>query len=157
LEKAIVKTNLEAAGATDSSSSSSGGLAGSGSANSNSNDKKVVLAGAENCGYNNSTSAAYKCLQNNISVIIANASSNRQKACKQLEYNIGWAKDWSITDIGCEGTSCKKDDILDCAQKLNNKIVTHIEEKESKQSWSRYYMPMGSSQTMPSATEQKTK
>ena len=141
LEKAIVKTNLEAAGAKDSNTSSSNGLLGSGS----NDDKKVVLADAENCANSNSSSAVYKCLQNNISVIIANASSNRQKACTQLANNITWAGTWSIkldSDYSDCGTACGKDRIVECSQALNQKVIQKIEEKETtNRSYPGYYIP----------------
>ncbi len=136
LEKAIVKTNLEAAGADtkDSSSGLLSGLSGSGS-----NDKKVVLPGAENCANSNSSSAAYKCLQNNVSVIIANASGNRQKACKQLQETIAWAKSWKIKPADeCDGKDCGKDKITECAQSLNHAIIQKIEDKEDAKN-NRFY------------------
>lgn len=133
LQKAVLTSNLEAAGAK-SESGSSGGLLGGGK----DTDKTIHLAGAENCSNKTSSESAYNCLQTNISLVISSAPSNRQKACKQLQSTIKSAQTWNLkldSNSGCDADklSCRTEDIVSCAQKLNVKVITAKEEKAEKQ------------------------
>ncbi|MFQ6703753.1 MAG: hypothetical protein ACLRFP_01550 [Alphaproteobacteria bacterium] len=133
LQKAVLTSNLEAAGAKSESGSSSGLLGGG-----KDTDKTIHLAGAENCSNKTSSESAYNCLQTNISLIISSAPSNRQKACKQLQSTIKSAQTWNLkldSNSGCDADklSCRTEDIVSCAQKLNVKVITAKEEKAEKQ------------------------
>lgn len=124
LQKAVLTSTLEAAGAKseDGSGSSAKSLLG-GSGTGGNNDKKIYLPGAENCGNNMDSKTGYKCLQNNIQIIISNARTNTTKARKQLDETLQWAKNWEVnTDDICDKKS-SKDDIESCAQALNQRIA----------------------------------
>lgn len=92
LQKAVLTSNLEAAGAKSESGSSSGGLIGSKS----DSDKEIVLAGAENCWNSSTPKNAYACIQTNLNLIKSNASTNKQKAAKQLHNTVVVAKQWGV-------------------------------------------------------------
>ena len=141
LEKSVLAANLEAAGAKDDNgSSSSGGLLGGGK----DSDKTIHLAGAENCANKMSSESVYSCIQGNVSLIISSASSNANKACKQLIETIDAANTWGIKvdnedvckNIG-KGT-CDKKNIIPCAQKLNVKVAQEKEKKAEKQQYRGY-------------------
>ena len=136
LQKAVLTSSLEAAGAKSESSSSG----------SYSNDKSIYIAGAENCSNKTSTDSVYQCLQTNVSLIISSASSNRQKACKQLMSTISSAKTWNINSTKTDkckekDMDCSKDNIIECAQDLNAQIIQKREEKSEKKSGFMYVMP----------------
>ncbi len=137
LQKAVLTSNLEAAGAKSETGSSSGLLGGG-----KDEDKTIYLAGAENCSNKTSSESAYNCLQTNISLIISSANSNRQKACKQLQSTLKSANTWSIEIDNCkeDKLSCKSEDIISCAQKLNVKVIQKKEEKSEKQQSRMMYM-----------------
>lgn len=88
LQKAVLTSNLEAAGAK----SESGGLIGGKS----DTDKEIVLAGAENCWNSSTPKNAYACIQTNLNLIKSNASTNKQKAAKQLHNTVSVAKQWGV-------------------------------------------------------------
>lgn len=92
LQKAVLTSNLEAAGAKSESGSSSGGLIGGKS----DSDKEIVLAGAENCWNSSTPKNAYACIQTNLNLIKSNASTNKQKAAKQLHNTVVVAKQWGV-------------------------------------------------------------
>ena len=92
LQKAVLTSNLEAAGAKSESGSSSGGLIGGKS----DSDKEIVLAGAENCWNSSTPKNAYACIQTNLNLIKSNASTNKQKAAKQLHNTVSVAKQWGV-------------------------------------------------------------
>lgn len=147
LQKAVLTSNLEAAGAKSESGSSSGGLIGGKS----DTDKEIVLAGAENCWNSSSPKNAYSCIQNNLNVIKSNISTNRTNAAKQLTKTVSVAEQWEVdvcakkNDEGaCVGTdNCKeyrsnnyssnKDDITKCANALSIAVARKIadEDKDS--------------------------
>ena len=136
LEKSVLAANLEAAGAKDDNgSSSSGGLLGGGK----DSDKTIYLAGAENCANKMSSESVYSCIQGNVSLIISSASSNANKACKQLKETIDAANTWGIKvddENVCDNISkntCDKKNIIPCAQKLNVKVAQEKEKKAEKQ------------------------
>lgn len=147
LQKAVLTSNLEAAGAKSESGSSSGGLIGGKS----DTDREIVLAGAENCWNSSSPKNAYSCIQNNLNVIKSNISTNRTNAAKQLTKTVSVAEQWEVdvcakkNDEGaCVGTdNCKeyrsnkyssnKDDITKCANALSIAVARKIadEDKDS--------------------------
>lgn len=147
LQKAVLTSNLEAAGAKSETGSSSGGLIGGKS----DSDKEIVLAGAENCWNSSSPKNAYACIQNNLNVIKSNISTNRTNAAKQLTKTVAVAEQWEVdvcakkNDKGvCIGTdncenyrsgkySSNKDDITKCANALSIAVARKIadEDKDS--------------------------
>ena len=147
LQKAVLTSNLEAAGAKSETGSSSGGLVGGKS----DTDKEIVLAGAENCWNSSSPKNAYACIQNNLNVIKSNISTNRTNAAKQLTKTVAVAEQWEVdvcakkNDKGvCIGTdncenyrsgkySSNKDDITKCANALSIAVARKIadEDKDS--------------------------
>ena len=150
LEKAVVKANLEAAGAKSDSSSS--GLLGS----SSSNDKEIVLAGAENCWNSNSRDDKYKCLQNNLNLIKSNVQTNKNNAKKQLDKAVELSRSLGIEKIDdCAQyvdeakKTCKKyypchdrtskDEILQCANHLSMLIADAQDDREDKKNRNRGY------------------
>ena len=134
LEKSVLAANLEAAGAKDDNGSSSGLLGGG-----KDSDKTIYLAGAENCANKMSSESVYSCIQGNVSLIISSASSNANKACKQLKETIDAANTWGIKvddENVCDNISkntCDKKNIIPCAQKLNVKVAQEKEKKAEKQ------------------------
>ena len=129
LSKSVLTAQLQMAGAQ--SDGSSGNASGS---SYRDNDKAVVLAGAENCSNKTNQESAYSCLQNNISLIITNADSNSQQACKQLRSAMNDAVTWkvltsfdalkSVDGDSCKTlkTTCNKKLVKPCAQALNVEV-----------------------------------
>lgn len=139
LQKAVLTSNLEAAGAK---SESGAGLSGGGK----SEDNTIYLAGAENCSNKTSSDSAYNCLQTNISLVISSVSSNKKKACDQLRSTLDSAKTWGIDSESKDGKvydtldcknvynkNCEKTSITTCAQTLNAKVVQAKEKKTNQQ------------------------
>ncbi len=134
LEKAVLTTKLEAAGASTSNS-------GSGS---KSNDRNVVLSGAENCLMKTSTASGLECIQNNIRIVLnAVSSGNIGDAKRQLENDLEFAdtfgalgqptKDHSNYPDACKSLQNNRDKVNTCAYALNIKVTQAIEEKASQQ------------------------
>ena len=157
LQKAVLTSNLQAAGAKSENGSSSGLLGGG-----KNEDTTIHLAGAENCSNKTSSDSAYSCLQTNVSLIITSATSNRQKACKQLVETINSARLWSI-NVNTDSTitkvsngetetinnpsycknienSCNKNNVVSCAQELNALVVQAKEAKSEKSQSRMMYM-----------------
>lgn len=142
LEKAVLTSNLEAAGAK-SDGSSSGGLAGG----RGDSDKTIYLAGANNCSNFMDFDSAYNCLQTNVSLIINNANgSNYKNACLQLQTTLQSAKtilgdrtinncDGMITHGNSKSCSAKnKEDVVTCAQAINYAVMAEKREQSQKNS-----------------------
>lgn len=144
LQKAVLTSNLEAAGAKSESGSSSGGLIGGKS----DSDKEIVLAGAENCWNSSTPKNAYACIQTNLNVIKSNISTNRTNAAKQLTKTVSVAEQWEV-DVcadknekgACVGTdNCKeyrsnkyssnKDDITKCANALSIAVAKKVADED---------------------------
>lgn len=126
LEKAVLTTKLEAAGASTSNS-------GSGS---KSNDRNVVLSGAENCLMKTSTASGLECIQNNIRIVLnAVSSGNIGDAKRQLENDLKFAKSFSASTDSedCQKLSANRDTVNNCAYALNISVLRAIEENASKQ------------------------
>ena len=147
LEKSVLTANLEAAGGKSDNGVSSGGLAGGRS----DSDKEIVLAGAENCWNSSSPENAYSCIQTNLNLIKSNASTNKQKAAKQLGKTVEVAKQWGVcvkdtagncTDTGdCKGYdsnggSTNTNAITKCANALSIAVARKI--SEDKKESNRY-------------------
>ncbi|MBQ3785173.1 MAG: hypothetical protein II843_02140 [Alphaproteobacteria bacterium] len=139
LQKAVLTSNLEAAGAKSETGSSSGGLVGGKS----DTDKEIVLAGAENCWNSSSPKNAYSCIQTNLNLIKSNASTNKQKAAKQLHNTVVVAKQWDVeaaknSDNKTTKCSAYEDksyssnakDITDCANALSIAVARKIAEED---------------------------
>ncbi len=142
LQKAVLTSNLEAAGAKSESGSSSGGLAG-GSSN---DDKTIYLPGANNCSNFMDFDSAYNCLQTNVSVIKTNVSTNTKKACQQLQATLVSAKTIlgktiqnckDFDEAKAEDKSCKvgagssaKTKIEACADAINFAVMSEKRDQE---------------------------
>ena len=142
LQKAVLTSNLEAAGAKSDGGSSSGGLVGGG----NSEDKTIYLPGANNCSNFMDYDSAYNCLQTNVSVIKTNVSTNTKKACQQLQATLVSAKTIlgttiqnceAFKDAKAEDKSCKagsgssaKTPIEACANAINFAVMNEKREQE---------------------------
>ena len=140
---------METAGAKSEDGSSSGGLLGG---SGRDGDKEIVLPGAENCWNVGSSSAAYTCIQNNLNLIKANASTNKKKAAQQLGKTVEIAKRWGIDTecpskdkegkcIGgsgdCKGYSdtaskSNTNDITKCANTLSIAVVRKIDDEKKE-------------------------
>lgn len=131
LEKSVLSANLEAAGGKTVSFSSSGLLGGG-----IDGDKTIHLAGANNCSNFMDFDSAYNCLQNNVTVIKNNVSSNTNKACLQLQSTVSDAS--SILEKENIGNSCtnynvsasersckdrNKENIVACANEINMAVM----------------------------------
>ena len=140
LEKAILTTKLQAAGATDDNGGSSGSY--------RSGDRNVVLSGAENCLLKTSTTAGLQCLQNNIRIVLnAVAGGNIGDAKRQLDKDLGFAVSYGAiggsagkytTIAGGALTSCNnvatnRDAVNACAYDLNIQVMRKIEDDQNKQ------------------------
>ncbi len=135
LEKAILTTSLQAAGAADSEGSSS---------SFSSTDKNVILNGAENCLLKQTTVAGLTCLQNNVRIILnAVSSGNTSDARRQLEKDLSVANTWGVqeqdkTSVAnseeCKNLSAKRDVVNNCAYHLNIRITRTLEEVQRQQS-----------------------
>jgi len=116
LEKSVLKANLEAAGGKSNNSTYGGGFDA---------DKSIHIAGAENCSNTMDYESAFNCIQKNASLVVSSVSSDRMKACKQLQSTLK-AKRWlkvkdEFTDTSCnnvEKGTCDKNTVTDCAQAL---------------------------------------
>ena len=142
LQKAVLTSNLQAAGAKSEDGSSSGGLAG-GSSN---DDKTIYLPGANNCSNFMDFDSAYNCLQTNVSVIKTNVSTNTKKACQQLQATLVSAKTIlgktiqnckDFDEAKAEDKSCKvgsgssaKTTIEACANAINFAVMNEKRDQE---------------------------
>lgn len=141
LEKAVLTTKFEAAGASGSSSGSS-----------SSNDKNVVLMGAENCLLKGSISDGVACVQNNVRIILnAVNSGDIGDAYRQLQKDLTFAGNFGIVKTStqdgktiyknvedseltdCTSLSAKRDVVNNCAYQLNVAIMLK-QEADSKKS-----------------------
>ena len=156
LEKAVLTTKLQAAGA-DTTESSSGG-----SPSFKSNDSNIRLAGAQNCMTTTSFQNAYSCLTSNIQLVLnaVNGGNNIGEAKRQLSSDLKVAVTWGAIcgtenkygtvndkDGSCnEGTlnycnsmSNNRNSIIQCAQQFNVAIARSAESKQQKQNMQNRY------------------
>lgn len=120
LEREILTTKLEAAGATPASSSTSGSAA-------NASDMNIYLAGTTNCNNMATTAEVYTCLRNNYNLIynMSNGGTNltielrRQLAndYNVMKQNAGGVSGMSVQAVTVNGNN------LDCTayNNLNNR------------------------------------
>lgn len=143
LEKAVLTTSFEAAGASSSSSSSA------------SNDSNVVLIGAENCLLKTSTSDGLNCIQNNIRIVLqAVSSGNIGEAYRQLQKDLSFARSYAVSGVTfdnatnqysepsqCAGLKAQKDAVNNCAYALNIAVMQQIEKNtNSKNAYNNSYI-----------------
>ena len=128
LEKAVLTTKLQAAGADTSTAggSSYSGVGTSSTANYN-RDSYVVVDGARDCNNETTRPAIYECLQSNISIVI-NAANERNisDATRQLKKDIEVARRNSVAvPQNCNYIS--NSTITNCAYSLRSEIMTAAE------------------------------
>ncbi len=143
LEKAVLTTSFEAAGASSSSSSRT------------SNDSNVVLIGAENCLLKTSTSDGLNCIQNNIRIVLqAVSSGNIGEAYRQLQKDLSFARSYAVSGVTfdnatnqysepvqCNGLKAQKDSVNNCAYALNIAVMQQIEKNNnSKNMYNNSYI-----------------
>ena len=148
LQKAVLTSNLEAAGAKSEGSSASGGLVGG----KGDEDKTIYLPGANNCSNFMDYDSAYNCLQTNVSLIKTNVNSNTKKACQQLQATVSSAKSilsddsfgitktthacYDFKDVTAESKSCvvgnNKTKIVECANAVNFAVMNEKRNQENR-------------------------
>jgi len=99
LEKAVLTTKLQAAGATDDSSSSSS----SGGSSFKSGDRNIFIAGVSNCNNELTNQKVFECLNTNLNSIY-NASNNGTNITIELRKQL--ANDYTVAVNACAMT-CK--------------------------------------------------
>lgn len=137
LQKAVLTTNLEAAGASSSSSSSSSSV---------SSDRNVVLIGAENCFLKSTPSDGLNCIQSNVRIVLqAVSAGNIGEAYRQLQKDIEFAKSFgainadSLKENGaaasCNETTLRaqRDSVNQCAYQLNIAVMNAIDSRNKAQ------------------------
>ena len=141
LEKAVLTTKLQAAGADASSAGSSsysgvGTSSNAGSVSSRSGSSKyVVLNDAKNCGMVESTSTAVlQCLLENINkTIMAVDNNDINGARRQLEADMDVAKNFGVSKPkNCTVLSNGAKSVSDCAYSLRMSIMSAIEDKQKQ-------------------------
>lgn len=134
LEKAVLTTKLQSAGAgTDSSSSSSSG-ASSSVKNKNS---YVILDSAKDCNLESGTESVLQCVLSNVSMVLSavdegkNAEARRQLQ-KDIEVANQWGKSYGFTvPTACNSMSGAQA-IRNCAYALRPAISNAIDEYKRK-------------------------
>lgn len=134
LQKAVLTTGLEAAGATTSSDGTS--------ANTNRN---IALIGANDCVYKSSEAEVISCLQGNLNVIRnAVASGNMGEAKRQLstdiDASIKWelVKDADLQDCKSDSLKANRTSMEACIQEFNVKLSLankKINDSNNTNSW----------------------
>lgn len=146
LQKAVLTSNLEVAGAkSERTSFDAGG-----------DDKTIHLAGANNCSNFMDFDSAYNCLQTNISLIKNNVSASPKKACLQLQETVSSAESILVQSKSSYDTNCKqymgkgnskscvsqkKDDIIKCANALNMAVMNEKRVQDLEQRRTTVYAP----------------
>ena len=131
LEKAVLTTKLQAAGAsddTDSYSSSSGG-----SYSSRNNNSYAVIEGAKDCNEKLDKLEALQCVQSNLGVVL-NALNNRKvsDASRQLTKDVQVLNSWEIKLTSCN-TLSGDSAVRSCFQSLRTKVATEIDDYKKAQ------------------------
>lgn len=139
LEREILTSKLEAAGASSSSSTSS-------SLSSTSSDRNVVLIGAENCFLKSTPSDGLNCIQSNVRIVLqAVSAGNIGEAYRQLQKDIEFAKSFgainadSLKENGaaasCNETTLRaqRDSVNQCAYQLNIAVMNAIDNRNKSQ------------------------
>ena len=132
LEKAILLTRLEKAGASSESSYEGG------SSSFASNDKYMVLSGTQNCMKMSSIDASLSCLQSNVRIAMdAINAGNLRDARKQLEQDVSaWKNidDKAIADCSEIAKKTKKEDIQKCATSFNFALMNYMDTRNWERS-----------------------
>lgn len=122
LEKAVLTTNMQAAGADTNSGSSSYSTSGK------------TLAGIYDCNLETSTTGIYDCLTRNISAMrtIINSGKNISQVKSQIQKDVQILKDISGTE-SCKTLNTNKQTLLNCLNSMNRNIIV-AKEKNTQQS-----------------------
>ena len=157
LEKAVLTTKLQAAGADTSSagSSSYSGISTSSSSYRNT-DSNIKLAGAQNCMTTTTFQNAYSCLSSNIQLVLnaVNGGNNIGEARKQLEIDLAAAATWEViygekgkystSDkttsglVNCNSLRSTRDSVTKCAQELNVAVARSLDKRQQQQNRQSY-------------------
>ena len=141
LEKAVLTTKLQAAGAGSSNDGSSSGRRGMGNI---SGDRNIVLSGAENCMLKTSTQTGLECIQNNIRLVLNAVSSNQiGEAKRQLEKDLVFAVSFKAAETDdktekikdpaqCANLVARRDVVNNCAYALNINVIQRTEKLNEK-------------------------
>ena len=128
LEKAVLTTKLQAAGADTSSAGSTSysgvGTSSSGAINRNS---YAVIDGASDCNLVMDKLEALQCVQGNLSVVLS-AINNRKvsEAGNQLKKDVEVLNAWDIKPTGCNYFSGESA-VKTCFQSVRTKVATEID------------------------------
>lgn len=123
LEKAVLTTKLQAAGASNGSNNSYSDTSGK------NNDRYVILANARNCNNETNRLAVYECLQENIQTTINAIDENQtSNAKRQLESDLNVANGWGINKPSECNPLSGGTRLRDCAYALRRGIVTATDE-----------------------------
>ena len=118
LEKAVLTTKLEAAGAGTNNSSSD-------NSSFKSSDRTVVLESAKNCNNETTKLDVYECLQGNITTVLNAVDDNKiSDAKRQLESDIKVATGWGINKPSECNSLSGSTRLRDCAYALRRVVVT---------------------------------
>ena len=138
LEKAVLTTKLQAAGAsTGTTSSSSSGMyldnTGTTSSRVGSN-KYVVLNDAKNCSLEPTITSALQCLLDNISITLSAVDNgNTSGAKRQLDADKEIAQKLGVTlPDDCKSISNSVKSVSGCAYSLRLSVMQQIETKQQK-------------------------
>ena len=121
LEKAVLTTKLQAAGADTSSagsSSYSGVSTGSGSSSFRSSDRQIFIAGVNNCNNELTNQKVFECLQANLNTIY-NTSNNGQSVTAELRKQM--ANDYRVATGACTSCTSKKAECEDASKMTQRK------------------------------------
>lgn len=134
LEKAVLTTKLQSAGAgTDSSSSSSSG----GSFSVKNKNSYIVLDSAKDCNLESGTESVLQCVLSNVSMVLSAVDEGKNaEARRQLQKDIEVANQWGKTHGFSVPTSCNSmsgaSAIRNCAYALRPAISNAIDEYKRK-------------------------
>ena len=112
LEKAVLTTKLQAAGA-DSSETSSSSYSGVNTSSFRSSDRNIFIAGVSNCNNELTNQKVFECLQNNLNTIY-NTSNNGQNVTSELRKQL--ANDYKVASRACSSCKDKKDECQDVSK-----------------------------------------
>jgi hypothetical protein len=112
LEKAVLTTKLQVAGAEDTESSSSGTGGGF-----KSSDRNIFIAGVSNCNNNITSEKVFECLQTNYNTI-SNSSNNGSNITSELRKQL--ANDYKVATGEC-GKDCTSNKTCEEPKNLTKK------------------------------------
>ena len=140
LEKAVLTTKLQAAGA-DTSAAGSSSYSGVSASSSNTNaaragtNRYIVLSDAKNCNLESTVTSAMQCLLDNISMTLsAIDASDFSNARRQLDADMEVAERFGISKPqACKSLSNSMKSLSACSYALRSDIMIKIEEKQKVQ------------------------